>query len=333
MSLLDRRLPLAAVIALSACRTAPAPGAPANTPPPAPTAAAPAGFARADLVTMRDGELTAWAIASGRLEPLGTVRLATVDPEDGAAPLWGDWADRDHLFVEVPPRTVLQVTAAGISPVTVPEEARFKTPRPRTEDDDGLEEGGPGLEEGGLVVTDGAAYWTECPWGWPYDGWQCAEWVVARLWPTADLGASEGAPAPRAWDFASTPPAGFTVQLVDDDAGLRCTPPGAAATELRGNPDDGELVASTHWVSASPPRLLVVYGTPGFADLVTTRWALHDGCAPAPVAEGTDLAPGPAGLWLTWETGAAGDRLVVRRGGDVLGDVPRDAFVRFRPPE
>jgi hypothetical protein len=286
--------------------------------------AAPAGFAEADAITIEGGDVITWSFAGGTVKELGRVTLAKVDPEDWTAALDGDWADRDHFFVHVPPRDVLMVTAGGITPVTVPPEAAFKSPRPKVDDEDGLSEGGvmdgPGF---GLVVTAGEAWWSECPWGFPYDGWQCEVYASARLWPTT--GTSSARIDPRAYDWAGAKVSGFRTKELDDGRELGCTPPAGTKykqTKLVGKSEDGEMVYATEWVAASPPRLLLVWGSPGYADLVPTRWELRDGCLEKPLLQGEWATPGPAPYWL-------GDTTIYQ-GGDALG--PIAGHVRFRPP-
>ena len=38
----------------------------------------------------------------------------------------------------------------------------------------------PVLIIGGGLAGGGAAWWSECPWGYPYDGWQCEVYVNAK---------------------------------------------------------------------------------------------------------------------------------------------------------
>lgn len=313
------------------------PPAPAPAPPPLP--APPADLGRADLVTLHDGTVTAYAIDGGKLVELGHSALATVDAEDYTAQLSGDWADHDHLFVLIPARDVLMITADAITRVPVLPPDAFKTPRPKVDDDENLTEGG--VMEGagdGLVLGEGAAWWVECPWGFPYDGWQCEVVRKAQLWPTAAATAEDGLVGHRAWDWADVKVSGFRTKEVDDGHGLACTPPASAhqKTAVFRSDVDGEQLFASHWLSASPPRLLVIYGQFGLADLYPSRWELHDGCAPTPLVQGVSVEPGPAGLWLAGEATDPGSdgavaRWVLRRGADVLGELPTDD-VMFRPP-
>jgi len=80
----------------------------------------------------------------------------------------------------------------------------------------------------------------------------------------------------------------------------------------------------------------VVYGQPGLADLIPSRWTLHDGCLEQPLAQGTYVEPGPGGLWLGLESpDPTADEVVthqiLHRGADVIGELP-GVDVRFRPP-
>ncbi|HUQ08507.1 MAG TPA: hypothetical protein VM261_38715 [Kofleriaceae bacterium] len=289
--------------------------------------AAPAGFAEADAITIDGGDVVTWSFAGGKVAELGRATLAKVDPEDYMAALDGDWADRDHFFVHVPPRDVFVVTAAGITPVTVPPESAFKAPRPKVDDDEGLNEGGvmDGRDTGLVVTKDHEAWWSECPWGFPYDGWQCEIYVSARLWPTAKTMTDQTGVGPRSFDWAGAKVSGFRTKELDEGRELGCTPPAGTRykqTRLGGKSEDGEMVYATEWVSASPPRLLLIWGSPGYADLVPTRWELHDGCLEKPVLHGEWATPGPAPYWL-------GDTTIYK-GGDALG--PITGNVRFRPP-
>lgn len=306
-----------------------------------PLPAAPADFGRADLVTISDGSVTGWTIGAGKVEKLGSVTLAKVDPEDYMGQLLGDWIDRDHLAVLIPPRDVVVISAAKIERVRVPPGSEFKTPRPTTEDDDGLEEGG--VMEGantGLVVGGGAAWWSECPWGYPYDGWQCEVYTKAKLWPGGGGKVETGDVQGDSWDWPTGEPKGYKLKDIDDGRVLGCTPPPGTKqkqTQLKGFEEDSEMVAGKYWVSTSPARLLVVWGTPGMDDLHPSRWTLHDGCLERPLAQGTYVEAGPAGLWIGHEAAdpRAEDvktRAVLRRGGEVIGELPDGGLVRFRPP-
>jgi hypothetical protein len=285
---------------------------------------APAGFAECDAISIDGGELITWSFAGDKVTKLGSVRLASPDPEDAFAMLSGDWADRDNFFVEVPPRTVLHVTATGIAPVTVPPESALTSPRP-AHDDPNLTEGG--VMEGeryGLVVTEGAAHWQECPWGAPYDGWQCEVYATATLWPDADIAFDDTGVRPRSFDWLPVTVPGFRVKELDEARIVGCTPPAGTAykqTKLKGKEEDGEHVYQLAWVSSSPPRLLVVWGTPGYDDDVPSRWALHDGCNEKPLVQGEWATPGRSPYWM-------GDGTVYK-GATPLGAVT--GGLSFRP--
>lgn len=287
---------------------------------------APAGFAEADAVSFDGGELVTWSFSAGKVTRLGSAKLGDVDAEDWSAALDGDWADRDHFFLHIPPRTVLQVTATAITPVTVPPESAFQAPRPKVDDDDGLTEGGV-MERSntGLVVTDGEVWWSECPWGFPYDGWQCEVYVSAKLWPDAKAAEVGVSMVPRQWPWPGAKAPGFRLKEIDEGRILGCSPPAGTAykqTKLGGNEEDGEMVHTVEWVSAKPPRLLLIWGSPGLADLVPNRWELHDGCMEKPILAGESAEAGPPGVWLGDET--------IYQGADALGPIKGD--VKFRPP-
>lgn len=290
----------------------------------APLMPAPAGFAEANAVSIDGGALVTWSFAGDKVTRLGAIELPPIATDHPMAAIGGEWADREHFFVHVPPRTVLQVTAAGVTPITVPPASAFTTPRPDIEDE-GLTEGG--LMEGdryGLVVVEDAAFWSECPWGLPYDGWQCQVYVTARLWPTTERFVDGDGIRPRRWRWPGATASGFRTKELDEGRVLGCTPPAGTAykqTRLPGKEDDGEVVDTVEWVATSPPRMLVVWGAFGLDDLIPTRWALHDGCNEKPIVEGEHVEPGPGGLWLADD--------VVYRGGATLG--PIAGYVRFRP--
>jgi len=291
------------------------------------TLPAPAGFAEADAISIDGGEIITWSFAGGKVTRLGATKLGDPDPEDWNAALDGDWGDRDHFFVHIPPRAVMQVTAAGITPITVPPESAFKTPRPKVEDDDGLTEGGVmEARDNGLVVTElDGVWWSECPWGFPYDGWQCEVYVSAKLWPDAKAAAQGVSMLPRRWSWPGAKVPGFRIKELDEGRILGCSPPSGTAykqTQLMGKEDEGEHVYTVEWVSAKPPRMLLVWGTPGYADLVPSRWELHDGCMEKPLLQGESAEAGPPGYWLGDDT--------IYKGADALG--PIKGYVKFRPP-
>ena len=68
--------------------------------------------------------------------------------------------------------------------------------------------------------------------------------------------------------------------------------------------------------------MLLIWGTPGFADLMPSRWELHDGCKEQPMLQGESAAAGPSRYWL-------GDSTIYK-GADALG--PITGYVKFRPP-
>ncbi len=309
-------------------------------PPGPPLPASPKDLARADLVALGTGTVTGWAIDGGKLVELSSVELAKVDPEDYQGAIDGAWADHDHFIVHVPPRDVVVVTADRMTRIAVPPETAFKAPRPTTPNDDGLIEGGVIEDEGyGLVVASGAAWWVECPWGFPYDGWQCEAWTRAKLWLVDKPVVEAGSVTADAWAWPTIEVSGFRTKELDDGQALGCMPPPGTRqkqSQLRGSVEDGEMISSHHWVSASPPRLLVVYGTPGMYGPMASSWALHDGCLPKPLAVGTRVEPGPDGLWVAWESDNLKakplvTRQVLRRGAEVIGEMPH-SDVRFRPP-
>jgi hypothetical protein len=286
--------------------------------------APPAGFAEADAIVLHGGELSTWSFAGGKATKLGAVTLIEgVDDEEFGPPLHGDWADRDHFFVELAPRTVLHVSAASIEAVVVPPESAFKAPRPTIENNDDLSEGGV-MDQGGLVVGGGEAWWEECPWGFPYDGWQCEVYASARLWPSPTTKTDDRSITAHRWDWSHAPIKGWITKELDDGRKLGCTPPAATKqkpTQLAGQ-DEEDRVYAAEWVSPMPPRLLVIWGSPGYADLVPTHWELHDGCHVEALEKGQYAEPGPSGYWFA-------DGIMHQRANP-LGPVPGNVF--FRPP-
>lgn len=310
---------VAAAVAVTACagRAAVAPDHPA------PRAPGPlAGFATADLVAFRDGNVVAYAIAGDKLVELGTLALAKRGDDAPVRGISGDWADRDHLIVQIGSRDVVMITASALVHLPVPEPAKLTAPRPATANE-GIEEG----NDDALVVGDGAAAWSRCAWGDPYDGFQCEVPVIAQLWPTTKITRGEWF-APRRWSFPSAVPAGFTE--THDDHALVCQAPGGSGAVLRSDPkDDSEQIGDASWISAAPPQLLVIYGHFGLDALVADRWTLHDTCAAQPIAQGRDVEPGPGELWISRGAGD-GDKRVLRRGARVIGELP-DGAIAFRP--
>jgi hypothetical protein len=319
-------------------RDAPDPGTPAAPRPAARTfPPPPQGLATADLVVMIGGELTAHALAGNRLVATGRTRLANVAEDDEAEALltgigYGGWADRDHFFVTIDKREVAMVTATSITEVPLPSEDSFKLPKPLpgddgTEYDEGDLSGTGDQDHTGLIVTAGAAWWSACPWGLSVDGFQCHTYVHARLWPSATIETGPALEA-RTFSWTDTLP-GYTIKTGDPKA-ITCEHAGKK-TKIAADFDVTEEIEGVHWVSASPPRLLVVYGHAGLASLVPDRWTLHDGCTAKPLATGDTAEPGPSGLWLA--TAGEGDaaRQILYRGGDVLGDFVSHARIWLRP--
>jgi len=350
------RTAIAIVLATTACASKPAPQRPERDAPDptagpevdsgglpaAPLPKPPTGFATCELVTTSGGVVTAYAIGAGGLQATGTTTIAKVGPADPDDMLLeqrvgdGDWTDRDHLFLISGPRAVIQVTASAIVPVEVPPPARFKRPKPASQDGEEMVAGDLDAPGTGLVVQAGAAWWSECPWGMPYDGFQCEGYVHARLWPTPALLADQPRLDPRRYSWPTAVPAGFSTRTIKrgpDDAGVACIGPGNQRANLY-PADESEVLDSYHWVSTTPPRLLVLYGHGGLDELILDRWALHAGCDDKQVAGGTTVVPGPNGLWLARE-GSSEDltttRQVVYRGATVVGELPDDATVLFRP--
>ena len=306
-----------------------------------PLPASPVGFATADLVTMRGGELATWSTADGTLTKLGSVVLSDVAEGDlGEAMAMsgigkGNWADRDHLFLTLAgEREVVMVTATAITRVTIPPVDVFETPKPPDPQND-IEKASPtgvGLDAEGLQVNDqGEVYWSQCAWGRGYDGYICDAWVHAQLWPTAKRSAGPGRITPRSWSWAK-PPAGFRATIKDHT--LSCSGPSGRSTFLSGRPGSSdEQFHDVQWVSTQPPRMLVTYGHPGLADVLAERWTLHDGCKDAELASGESAEPGPDGLWIgVAGTAEAPGPSTLYRGAQTLGRLPDHARVMFRPP-
>jgi hypothetical protein len=289
---------------------------PAGAPPPKlplPTTGRPplAGFERADLVAFRGGDVVAYSLANDKIAELGTFVLQSGDAD-------GAWADREHLFVNGA-REVVMITAAAAVHLPVPPREQLVAPKP-DKHDEGLEAGG----DGSLVIARGAATWTRCAWGYPYDGFQCEVWVHAELWPKREIRVEKTRLDADAWRWSSAAPAGFDVRR--GEHAVTCAANGSSKSLLRGG--DDEWVVEAAWASTAPPQLLVVWGRPGLADLAPDRWTLHDGCAETPIASGTKVAPGPAGYWLSAD-GDGAELDTVRRGARVLGKV--SGSLAFRP--
>jgi hypothetical protein len=134
---------------------------------------------------------------------------------------------------------------------------------------------------------------------------------------------------PDSWN--DDPPAGFHVQLPHDHTSVVCSDPGGGTTILHGDVEHHEELMGVHWVSATPPRLLVMYGVAGYSDLIATHWTLHDGCTAQPLEHGSLASPGPDHVWVT-EQGPDTDHghAFAWRGATKLGELPTH-IVRFRP--
>ncbi len=313
-----RRLEIAFGL-LVACSTAPRPAPLANVPPPA--APAIPWFDRVDLVTLKDGEVTGYSTTGKTLDRLGSL---TVAEAKDVMFFDGRWADRDNLFVEFGDATITHVTAARVDRIEVPDASKLVAPKPTSTDGMDLAEG----IGSWAVVAWSELWWSHCAWGFSADGFQCALYVHAQLWPTAKTVASKDPITPAdAGDWGKdVAPAGF--KLAKIDRGVQCDPPGGTQLTIAGDPDHNEEIFATHWISTTPPRLLVVFGSPGYMDLLPTRWSLYAGCAGDPIERGDSVAPG-YGLWRA--TVKAGDNttITIRRGADVLGTVKGE--VAFRP--
>lgn len=317
------------LLALAACH-----GSASPAPPLAGTAtlpAAPAGFASCDLITLEPtGTLATWAIEPGGVRRLGSavigepLDLSIPEARAMAEPMRGDWADRDHLFVRTATNKVVVVTAAGIEPVEIPDMAKLRPPKPENEDAEPTSEG-MAFSSIDLVVREGEAWWARCAWSYKYDGGYCGVWTAAQLWPRPRT--MTKLPDERVHAYPSHDPTGYKLER---DEKITCTAPGGAKSELAA-PDD-EWFYGTHWISAEPPRLLVLYGPHAeFSSPPATRWEIHDGCVVQPLAQGDWPSAGLGELWST----SADDRIDVYRGAAKLGALDvRDArfsLLRFRP--
>jgi hypothetical protein len=290
--------------------------------------AAPVGFSTCDLVTIDPtGTLTTWAIEPGGVKQLGSAvigpGLDLSDPEARAfaEPMHGDWADRDHLFIRTAKDTVKLVTAEGIAPVAIPDMDKLRPPKPEGEDarptSDGMM-----FSAIDLVVGDGEAWWARCAWSFPYDGGYCGVWTSAQLWPRPRTMTKlvDG----RTHAFPSHEPRGYAIES------STCTAPDGAKTELAHGED--EELYGTRWLSAAPPRLLVLYGPHAeFSSPPPSRWEIHDGCAAPPLAKGDAPRAGLGELWSASER----DGFAIYRGATKIGQVslrdPAFAQLRFRP--
>ncbi len=303
-----------------------------------PLPAPPAGFATADLVTMRGGELATWSAVDGKLTKLGSVTLADIPEGDlvearAMSSLGkGHWADRDHLFLTLAgAREVVMVTATAITRVTIPPAKDFETAKPADPDGDIEKANNVGIDSEGLQVDDkGDVFWSQCAWGRGYDGYICDAWVHAQLWPIAKRSEGPGAITARSWSWPK-PPAGFKATIKDRT--LSCSGPAGRSAIQPGTADDtDEEFDAVQWVSAQPPRMLVTYGHAGLADVIAERWTLHDGCTIKPLASGGTAEPGPAGFWIGVAKSDESDGpATLYRGAQTLGPLPDHARVMFRP--
>jgi hypothetical protein len=289
-----------------------------------PTARGIPWFARADLVAFDGGDVVGYAVTDAIVE-VGRLRVA----DAAAVPfgLSGDWADHDDLIVKSDDASVVHITAAGMTALRVPPESEFAAPKPAT---DGSMELVPSRSSR-LVVAPGAAYWSRCAWGIPVDGFQCDLYVHAELWPTPGIQQPTEEPiSPAGIKWNRPVPAGFHTEV--NERALRCRPPAGAEVELAGTAA-GERILGDHWVSVSPPRLLVEYGVFGLADLLPSSWSLYEACGPATLASGTSVVPGSHGLWASEppEPDDTASRTVIWRGDKRIGVLPLCNKFRFRP--
>lgn len=163
------------------------------------------------------------------------------------------------------------------------------------------------------------------------DGLQCEVYVHAELWPSPGIEQTERplSLVKIAWQELPAP-GGFRTEVTGSV--LRCRPRSGAEVELAGNAENSEQIYGVHWVSASPPRLLVAYGVSGFADMLPSTWSLYEACGPTAIAKGTRVEPGSHGLWAGEEADPDGSsRAVIWRGGTRIGALPRGDGFRFRP--
>jgi hypothetical protein len=287
---------------------------------------------------MLDGHLVAYAFTGGLVET-GRVRLALGDAPDLALPLidnsQGGWADRDHFFVVVDESVVVKVNASAMTEVPVPRLDRFTAPKPPPDPTGDEFEAATRAQSihitTGLIVEPGAAWVSVCAWGLNHDGIRCHRYVHAKLWPDTKIVVGDHtARRPRAWAWPSTPP-GY--KLAVDSTAASCEHGGKKSVFDASSPDVGGVqIHSAHFVSKSPPHLLVVYGHFGLGSVVADRWTLHRGCALPPIAEGQVAEPGPDELWLA-SVGGERPARVIYRGGNEIGRLPENTPVWFRPPK
>jgi hypothetical protein len=290
--------------------------------------AAPVGFSTCDLVTFDpSGTVTTWAIEGGVKQLGSTVIGPALDLSEARAmaePMHGDWADRGHLFIRTAKDTVKLVTAEGIAPVEIPDMTKLRPPKPEGEDARPTSEG-MSFSAIDLVVRDGEAWWARCAWSFAYDGGYCGVWTSAQLWPrprTMTKLADE-----RRHAFPSHEPHGYAIESGER---LTCTAPTGAKSEIAHGQD--EAFYGTHWLSAEPPRLLVLFGPQAeFSSPPPSRWEIHGGCAAPALAKGESPSPGLGELWSATER----DGIAIYRGATKLGQLtvrdPAFAQLRFRP--
>lgn len=279
----------------------------------------PAGFASSDVVTMSGGELSTWKLVSDRL--VNTGRVVLVDEPDAGGN--GEWADRDHLFIEIGEKRVVMVTAHAITFVQLPLDSTFEIPKPPALSNVAR---GAGVDMNTLAVTDGEAYWSHCAWGEPFGAFFCRSWVHARLWPAPGILRDQPQLPTRSWRWAAVP-AGYATTTAP--LAVSCSGP-QGTTVIAADPDDPYVkVAEVEWVSSKPPRLLIKWGDDGPLHVAAWRWTLHDGCNSVPIATGDQATPGPRGLWVGTEREKPS---TIHRGADAIGEVPELSSVWFRPP-
>jgi hypothetical protein len=280
-------------------------------------------FGQAELAVRDGGELRLYALPGDRMTEVMKVHLA--DNVDGSFlamnPHDFNWADRDHLVAAMGEHVVI-VSAAGTKELAVPSADSIQAPKPALHPGD--PDGEPGGGVFGLTIADGSAWWSKCTWGFAADGFQCTQYVHVRLWPSAKQEVAPDPIVPRGeWQWPTAAPSGYKTAPAEDSKSVACTAPSGAPATLRSS-DDADMVAGIHWISLSPPRLLVEYGGFGMTAFMT-RWALHDGCNATPIETGSYAHAGPDGLWV-----AEGDKATtLRRGAKVLGELP-SGDVRFR---
>jgi hypothetical protein len=315
------------LLVLAAC-THPPPAAPLASK--AGKSVAPDGFASCDVALLDSrGVLSTWKLAGGRAEQLGKVEIGKpIDLSCGdcppfARPMKAEWADREHLFVSPDREHVFMITGDGIEQLPVPDVSKVAAPKPDGAQETGLL--GNTYTQIDLVVKDGEAWWSRCPWSWPNDGGACAGWVNVRVWPSSKtLREDQSIDTSHAWREQAPPS-----YNIDGDACI--APDGTRSTIVHptGESWEYEELYGAKWLSASPPRLLVLWGPHSeFDSPPANRWQLRDGCANV-IAEGSTPRPAAADTWLSSEH----DAIVIHRGASELGRVPADRWsaVAVRP--